>query len=68
MVESEPFTSLEQAMLAETVGVAGRTRVFGFYHAVATVAGSLGALAAGVPSWCAGPAWASPATSTSSWC
>jgi MFS family permease len=50
VVESGPFTSLEQAMLA--TGLTGRTRVrgFGVYNAVAAAAGSLGALAAGLPS------------------
>ena len=49
VVESGPFTSLEQAMLA--TGLTGRTRLrgFGVYNAVATAAGSLGALAAGAP-------------------
>jgi predicted MFS family arabinose efflux permease len=46
VVESGPFTSLEQAMLPfATQGSA--TRVFGTYNIVATLAGSLGALAAG---------------------
>ena len=49
VVESGPFTSLEQAMLPETVAVERRTRVFGTYNAVATIAGSFGALAAGGP-------------------
>jgi MFS family permease len=49
VVESGPFTSLEQPMLA--VGLAGGRQVagFGLYNAVATVSGSLGALAAGLP-------------------
>jgi MFS family permease len=49
VVESGPFTSLEQTMLAGEL--AGRTRLrgFGAYNAVATLAGSLGALAAGLP-------------------
>ncbi|HMC68955.1 MAG TPA: MFS transporter [Mycobacteriales bacterium] len=49
VVESGPFTSLEQAMLASEL--TGRTRVrgFGVYNAVATAAGSLGALAATAP-------------------
>ncbi|HEY2937076.1 MAG TPA: MFS transporter [Gaiellaceae bacterium] len=44
VVESGPFTSLEQAMLPE----AGPdpTRLFGVYNTVATLAGSLGALIA----------------------
>jgi MFS family permease len=46
VVESGPFTSLEQAMLA-TQGRRARLRLFGSYNAVATAAGSLGALAAG---------------------
>ncbi len=49
VVESGPFTSLEQAMLPETVPEARRTRVFGAYNSVATIAGSLGALGAGGP-------------------
>src|SRR5204862_5258782 len=49
VVESGPFTSLEQAMLA--TDLTGRTRVrgFGVYNAVATAGGSLGALAAAGP-------------------
>lgn len=49
VVESGPFSSLEQAMLPETVPEARRARLFGTYNAVATVAGSFGALAAGGP-------------------
>jgi predicted MFS family arabinose efflux permease len=49
VVESGPFTTLEQAMLPETVPPSQRTQAFGAYNAVATVAGSLGALAAGGP-------------------
>jgi predicted MFS family arabinose efflux permease len=49
VVESGPFTSLEQAMLPATTSAARRTRAFGVYNAVAAVAGSLGALAAGLP-------------------
>ena len=49
VVESGPFTSLEQGMLPETVAADQRTRMFGHYNAVATVAGSVGALAAGGP-------------------
>lgn len=49
VVESGPFTSLEQAMLPTAVGANRRTRIFGVYNALATVAGSLGALAAGGP-------------------
>jgi predicted MFS family arabinose efflux permease len=46
VVESGPFTSLEQPMLAERTGGHARTRTFGTYNAVAAIAGSLGALAA----------------------
>ena len=49
VVESGPFTSLEQAMLPRTVEPRLRNRIFGRYNAVATIAGSLGALAAGGP-------------------
>jgi MFS family permease len=49
VVESGPFTSLEQAMLPHTVQAAERTRLFGRYNVVATVAGALGALAVGGP-------------------
>jgi predicted MFS family arabinose efflux permease len=45
VVESGPFTSLEQAMLPSTSS-GDPTRVFGAYNTVATLAGSLGALAA----------------------
>jgi hypothetical protein len=40
VVESGPFTSLEQAMLPHTGG--DITRLFGTYNTVATLAGSLG--------------------------
>jgi predicted MFS family arabinose efflux permease len=49
VVESGPFTSLEQAMLPRTVEPHLRNRIFGRYNAVATIAGSVGALAAGGP-------------------
>lgn len=50
VVESGPFTSLEVAMFAQTTrSPAERNRVLGLYNAVATVAGSVGALAAGGP-------------------
>jgi predicted MFS family arabinose efflux permease len=49
VVESGPFTSLEQAMLASAVPPARCIRVFGLYNALATVAGSAGALLAGGP-------------------
>ena len=44
VVESGPFTSLEQAMLPHTGG--DPTRLFGTYNTVATLAGSVGALIA----------------------
>jgi MFS family permease len=46
VVESGPFTSLEQAMLPHAAGERGATRLFGTYNTIATLAGSLGALAA----------------------
>jgi MFS family permease len=47
IVESGPFTSLEQAMLPSAMGGGGDpTRLFGTYNTVATLAGSAGALAA----------------------
>jgi MFS family permease len=49
VVESGPFTTLEQAMLARESSGNELTRGFGFYNAVAAAAGSLGALAAAVP-------------------
>ena len=49
VVESGAFTSLEQSMLATELTGQERTRGFGVYNAVATAAGSLGALAAGGP-------------------
>jgi MFS family permease len=49
VVESGPFTSLEQAMLPQGLPAPARTRVFGIYNTVATMAGSLGALAAAGP-------------------
>jgi MFS family permease len=46
VVESGPFTSLEQAMLPHAAAVPERTKLFGTYNTVATLAGSLGALIA----------------------
>src|SRR5205823_14937679 len=46
VVESGPFTSIEQAMLPHAAGGRGVTRLFGTYNAVATLAGSAGALIA----------------------
>jgi MFS family permease len=61
VVESGPFTSLEQAMLATDLSGVERLRGFGLYNAVATAAGALGALAAALPSiarslWASAPA------------
>ncbi|MEX1254650.1 MAG: MFS transporter [Dehalococcoidia bacterium] len=50
VVESGPFTSLEQAMLPSGLDNRATTRVFGVYNAVAALVGSTGALAAGGPS------------------
>jgi predicted MFS family arabinose efflux permease len=48
--ESGPITSLEQAMIPQATRTAsGRIRAFARYNAVAYLAGSLGALAAGGP-------------------
>ena len=49
VVESGPFTSLEQVMLATDLTGRERIRGFGLYNAVAAAAGALGALAAGLP-------------------
>ena len=46
VVESGPFTSLEQAMLPHASGERDPTRLFGTYNTVATLAGSFGALIA----------------------
>jgi predicted MFS family arabinose efflux permease len=46
VVESGPFTSLEQAMLPRTAGGTPPARLFASYNTVATLTGSLGALAA----------------------
>jgi len=46
IVESGPFTSLEQAMLPHAAGDENVASLFGTYNTVATLAGSLGALTA----------------------
>jgi len=46
VVESGPFTSLEQAMLPYAAAASAVTRLFGTYNTIATLAGSLGALTA----------------------
>jgi len=48
VVESGPFTSLEQAMLAGELDHRRLARGFGVYNAVATAGGSIGALTAAV--------------------
>jgi predicted MFS family arabinose efflux permease len=50
-LESGPFVTLEQAIIPQTSPSEQRNRVFGLYNAVAAVAGSLGALAAGGPAF-----------------
>jgi MFS family permease len=59
VVESGPFTSLEQPMLATGLARGRQIAGFGLYNAVATAAGSAGALAAGLPSLLRG-LWSSP--------
>ena len=54
VVESGPFTSLEQAMLPHVTAADDTTRIFGVYNTVATLAGSAGALVALVGS---SPRW-----------
>jgi len=49
VVESGPFTSLEQAMLPQTAAPDRVPSLFGAYNTVATLVGSLGALAAALP-------------------
>jgi len=52
VVDNGPATTLEQVMLAgEDAAAAGRSgaRVYGTYNAIASVAGALGALTAGIP-------------------
>lgn len=49
VLESGPFTSLEQPMLAAELTGRERTRIFGMYNALATLVGSFGALAAAGP-------------------
>jgi len=60
VIESGPFTSLEQAMLAAEASSTTRTRNFGRYNAVAAACGSIGALAAGGAHWLFGPAGRGP--------
>jgi predicted MFS family arabinose efflux permease len=48
-LESGPFVTLEQAIIPQTSPQERRNRIFGHYNAVAAIAGSFGALAAGGP-------------------
>ncbi len=61
VIESGPFTSLEQAMLAAERVSTTRTRNFGRYNAVAAASGSLGALGAGLAQWAIGGTEGPPA-------
>jgi MFS family permease len=47
--ETAPFLPIEQAMLAQVGPSHGRTALFARYNLVASLAGALGALAAGLP-------------------
>src|SRR5262249_3358527 len=47
--ETAPFLPIEQAILPQISAPAQRTRVFARYNFVASLAGALGALAAGLP-------------------
>ena len=47
--ETAPFLPIEQAMLPATVPAEGRTALYARYNLVASFAGALGALAAGLP-------------------
>ena len=49
VVESGPFTTLEQSMLPQGVPPDRRAHLFAVYNGIATVAGSVGALLAGGP-------------------
>jgi predicted MFS family arabinose efflux permease len=49
VVESGPFTSIEQSMLPNVTPQRRHARMFANYNAIATLAGSFGALAAGGP-------------------
>jgi len=49
VIESGPFTSLEQPMLASDLRGTAQVHGFGRYNAVAAIAGSVGALAAATP-------------------
>lgn len=51
VIESGPFTTLEQAMLGSRSHGQSLVRGLGRYNAIAAAAGSLGALLVGVPDW-----------------
>lgn len=57
VIESGPFTTLEQSMLGTRTS--GRRLLWGLgiYNAIAAAAGSLGALAAGVAGWAQQASW-----------
>lgn len=55
LIESGPFTSLEQPMLASALPSQTRVHGFGRYNAVAAAAGSVGALLAAIPGVLGGP-------------
>ncbi|MSO87510.1 MAG: MFS transporter [Acidimicrobiia bacterium] len=54
------FLPIEQALLPDTVAPERRTHVFAHYALVASLAGAVGSLAAGVPGWIAGHTRLSP--------
>ena len=54
------FLPIEQALLPETVAPERRNHVFAQYALVASLAGAVGSLAAGVPGWIAGHTRLSP--------
>lgn len=49
VIESGPFTTVELSMLSDRLERDALATGFGWYNAIATAAGSLGALAAGLP-------------------
>jgi MFS family permease len=49
VVETGPFTTLEQSMIASDVAGHELVKGYGWYNAIATLSGSVGALAAGGP-------------------
>jgi MFS family permease len=61
VIESGPFTSLEQAMISTERSGRAQVRSFGAYNAIAALAGSFGALGAAIMSW-ASDHWSSTPT------